>query len=346
VQETILGKQEPSIEETPLSTDSLVNVVEQIKTIDNKPREQRTIVQPSSLTTDETSSTALQSNEIKSQDAENEREQYPSTINSLTEIVHQINFQPRRSSVKEQEIPTHPPITTLASRQEDRLSSVDSAVESTQSVITTDQQTSQDEGKQQAISSIPSTVTETVERTISTDRQPSVELPSIKDADKQVSSDSLVEIAHQIRTVPQATRLTSTDNETDTTHIVEQQIEKPSIDASVETIQTDENIPNESVSTADIKEDVIPASTSVSFVTDTKQETTSEDATKANEMERLSTEALTETVHEILATSPTVPLPSDNLRSETIESAEENKDKSVSKDISTIQKENVHGDVR
>jgi hypothetical protein len=100
------------------------------------------------------------------------------------------------------------------------------------------------------------------------------------------------------------------------------------------------------VSTADIKEDVIPASTSVSFVTDTKQETTSEDATKANEMERLSTEALTETVHEILATSPTVPLPSDNLRSETIESAEENKDKSVSKDISTIQKENVHGDVR
>jgi hypothetical protein len=264
---------------------------------------------------------------------------------SLTDIVHQINSQPVRSTFDKQQIVVDP---TQLPTEENKLSSVVSTVESTQPVNTSDKQP-------ETSSSTSTTTTEIIENTTLTDNQPSTELPSTKETDEQLSLDSLVDTVRQIRTIPQSTRLSSTDNTTETTHIVEQEIEKPSVESHVEIVQTNESIPNEPVTTkeeqvvqtTDIK-DVLPESKEISFVTETKQETTQEDTA-----ERLSSEALTEAVREILATPSTSQLPSDHITAESTVSEEKQDeqpstdtfDKNAVEENLRTQQENVHEDV-
>src|SRR5205823_1327983 len=118
-----------------------------------------------------------------------------------------------------------------------------------------------------------------------------------------------------------------TTEETTTIH-AEEQIEKPSHEAPTPHIEQVTTLEEEREEPTATKEDKILESSKTSAV-ETVQETTSEDRrpssediTKENEAERLSSEALTEAVREILATPLTVHLPSVDIKTETIESTE------------------------
>lgn len=320
-------------------------------TVDKKSREeqkqldqneQETISQIPSVTTDETSSTKLQSTQIIPQDTEDITEKQTSDVNFLTDIVDQIHSQTVPSSFEEQQILTDIQKFSQPSRQEDKLSSVDSTVESTQPIIASEEQ-------EQPISRTSTTITKTTERTISADRQPAVELQSTEETDEQVSSDSLFNIIRQTGTIPEITRLPSTESKTETSHIAEQEIEKPSVDTSVEIVQSNESIPHEPVTVKQEPvvqithtKDVLPESSEISFVTETKQETTSEEATKEDHAEHLSSEALTDAVREILATPLTSQLPSHHVTTETTEFVEQQGEKASTVSIAEIDaKENL-----
>jgi hypothetical protein len=290
VQDTILGKQESTTEKTPASTDSLVNIVEQIKIMDQRSKEkqpqqldhneQETISPISSVPIDEVSSINLQSKQNITQETEDVEEQ-------------QIILNAQKSSQ---------PL-----RSEDRLLSTESAVEDIPSVSISEEQ-------KEPILRSSTTTTETIERTTSLERPSST--------DEQTSSDSLADIIRQIGSIPQITRHPSTDDKTETSQIIEHEIETPSIDSSAEIVQTNESIPNEPVTTKQTEEEVVqtvdtkdllPASNEISLVTETEQEPVKED-----EPERLSSE----TVHEILATPIIAPPSSDYVTTETVELVE------------------------
>jgi hypothetical protein len=287
-----------------------------------------------------------------SRSTEDMSEKQPSSGNSLTDSIYQINSQPVGSSFDQQQINADTEKSTQLSTEENKLSSVLSTVESTQPVITSEEQ------QQYPLSSTSSTTTTTTdinERTTSTDHQSSIELPLTKENDEPLSSDSLVNTVRQIHAIPLSTRLSSTDNTTETTHIVKQEIEKPSVNSHVDIVQTNESIPNEPVTakeepvvqTTDIK-DALPESNKISFVTETKQERTEEDET-----ERLSSQALEEAVREILSTPSTSQLPSEHVSTETIVSVEKQDkkpstdtfDQTVVEETSRTQKENVPEDI-
>lgn len=276
--DTVTSKQESTTKEIPASTDSLVNIVEQIKTVDTKPQQQQ---------------------------SDDMTEKQPASINFLTEIVSQVNSQRLTSSSEEQQIITDTKKSSQPSKPEDKLSSVDLSVESTQPISKSEEQP------------ISRTST-TIERTISTDRQPSLELQSTPETDEQEPSDSLVNIVRQIHASPQIARLPSTDEKTETSQSVEQTLEEPPVDISVEKEQTSESIPIKPEQVADTK-DVLPKSDEITIITETTQETTSKETTKEDEAERLTTAALTNAMREILATSRTSQVPADNVITKTTE---------------------------
>jgi hypothetical protein len=64
--------------------------------------------------------------------------------------------------------------------------------------------------------------------------------------------------------------------------------------------------------------------------TSEEREPSDEDTTKVTEAERLSSEALTDTVREILATSSAVEVPSIEIKSENIQSTEQSSKSTIS----------------
>jgi len=244
-----------------------------------------------------------------------------------------VNSQPAQSSFQEQQIITDIQQSNQPSRQENKLPSIDSNLESIQSVITDEEQ------QQQTISSPSSNTSEIIDRTTSINRQPSVEIQSTKETNEEVSSDSLVDIVRQIRTIPPIIRLPSTKNNIDTTHIVEQEIENSSVDPRVKIVQPNESIPNEPVTaheervlqTTDIKN--VPSETSnISFVTETKQQTTPEDTRKEDEAERLSSDHV--------RTEDTVSIQKQDQTPST-----DSFDDNITKQYSRAHQENVHKDI-
>jgi hypothetical protein len=244
-----------------------------------------------------------------------------------------VNSQPAQSSFQEQQIITDIQQSNQPSREDDKLPSIDSNLESIQSVITDDEQ------QQQIISSPLSNTSETIDRTTSINRQPSVEIQSTKETNEELPSDSLVDIVRQIRTIPPIIRLPSTENNIDTTHIVEQEIEKSFVEPRVKIVQENESIPNEPVTaheervlqTTDIKN--VPSETSnISFVAETKQQTTPEDTRKEDEAERLSSDHV--------RTEDTVSIQKQDETSST-----DSFDDNITKQYSRAHQENVHEDI-
>lgn len=268
VQETILGKQE----ESSTSMDSLVNIVEEMKTIGRQKEEEvepLRLDQNVSSTTDEMSSTDLQSKQKTSQDIDNDRQ--------------------------EQLLPDSEKSSQLM-KQEDNLSSMPSADENLPSVNTFEVQEQQQQ--QQPISRL--STTESTEKTTLIGRQSSTELQS--------TQDSLATTDRQIDTLPpQITPLPSTDNQTETSQTVEHALEKPSTDAVMEDVQSIEIIPHQLVTTE--REDLSPKSSEISSITQTYED----------ESERLSTDALSEAVRQILATTITSQPRSELITKETVE---------------------------
>ncbi|CAF3882125.1 unnamed protein product, partial [Rotaria sp. Silwood2] len=349
IQETNLDQQDLTIEKSPLITDSLVNIAEQIINNIKKPQnEQVSISQASPVVTDEIPSTQLQSTQQLSQDTEDVTKKQPLNINYLTDIIYEIHSQPLRSYSDKQQIYTDTQRSIESIRQEDRLSSIDSTIESTPSVITSDKQ------KQQPISSTLSITSEAIEKPTSKDDQSSIEFQSRKEIDEQVSLDSLVNIVRQIHTTPQIIHFPSTDIKTKTTHIIEQEPEKPLVDSHVEIVTTNESIPSElvTIKTQPIHaaQELIPKPSDISLVTEHKQETTSETLTKEDELERLPSESLINADWETLVAPHTSPIPSDYITTETTVSTEKHDkkpiidsfDQSVTKQNLEMPQKNLH----
>ncbi|UJR26385.1 hypothetical protein I4U23_007717 [Adineta vaga] len=258
VQETSLHKQEPTTKEISHSIDSSVHSAEQIITTDKTPQDRKE-QEPISLT----SSNQLQSKEITSEEIQEVTEEQSDNVKSLTDIVRQINTQP-------------------SNQVEDKLSSLDSNVERTQSVNTSEEQ-------KQSISNTSSTTDETIERRTSIDRQPTTEFKSTKASDEHIPSDSLVDVVRQIRAIPQITRLPFTDNRPETADLIEQKLEKPSVDYHVDIIETNESIPYEPVTIPE--EHVLSTTDKRRSITETMSTPISENTEQETQAERLSTEA-------------------------------------------------------
>ena len=135
---------------------------------------------------------------------------------------------------------------------------------------------------------VPMVKVTTTTTTVTDETSPSTEQSSIA-IDQNLATDSLTETVHQILATPVSVHL-------------------PSIDSAIKETTTD----------MEEQEDELLESTKTSTVTETMNETTPDDyETKEIEAERLSTEALTEAVREILSTPVTVHLPSTEHTTET-----------------------------
>ncbi|CAF3497813.1 unnamed protein product [Rotaria sordida] len=303
---TISNIQETNLEKISLSTDSLVNIVEQIITDVKKPQDEQDIISQvpsSSVITDEISSTQLQSKQLFSQDVDDVANKQPLNINCLADIIYQINSQPFQSSLdKQQPIYIDAKKSIEPIRQEDRLS----LIESTQPVITSDEQ--QQQQQQQLISSTSSITSEAIEKPTSKEDQSPIEFQSRKETDEQLSSDSLVNIVRQIHSMPQLIRLPSTDIKTKPTSIIEQEIKKPLVDSHVEIVTTNESIPSKSVdSSIQSVVDTFPSTSTTTLDETTLQKTTEEERTQDDkgltETERFTT--IDKDLHDIPTTSST-----------------------------------------
>ncbi|CAF4554913.1 unnamed protein product [Rotaria sp. Silwood1] len=328
IPETNLDQQDLTIEQLPSSTDSLVHVVEQIITNVKKPQHEQDIFsQASSVVTDEISPTQLQSKQLFSQDTDDVTQTRLLNVNYLADIIYQIHSQPLRSSLDKQQIYTDTQQSIESTRQEDRLSSIDSIIESTPSVITSDKQQKQ----QQLISSMSSITSEAMEKPTSKDDQSSTEFQSRKEIGEPVSVDSLVNIVRQMHTLARILRLISADIKTETTHINKQEIAKPLADSHVEIVIPNESIPRERMTikaeqTHDTQE-LIPKPSEISLVTEHKQETTSEKTIKEDEPEHLPSESLVDADWETLVAPVTSPTPSHLITTEAIVTTEKHDEK-------------------
>ncbi|CAF4522387.1 unnamed protein product [Rotaria sp. Silwood1] len=327
IPETNLDQQDLTIEQLPSSTDSLVHVVEQIITNVKKPQHEQDIFsQASSVVTDEISPTQLQSKQLFSQDTDDVTQTRLLNVNYLADIIYQIHSQPLRSSLDKQQIYTDTQKSIESTRQEDRLSSIDSIIESTPSVITSDKQQKQ----QQLISSMSSITPEAMEKPTSKDDQSSTEFQSRKEIGEPVSVDSLVNIVRQMHTLARILRLISADIKTETTHINKQEIAKPLADSHVEIVIPNESIPRERMTikveqTHDTQE-LIPKPSEISLVTEHKQETTSEKTIKEDEPEHLPSESLVDADWETLV-APVTSTPSHLITTEAIVTTEKHDEK-------------------
>ena len=153
----------------------------------------------------------------------------------------------------------------------------------------------------------PLSATETQEQTTTEDI-------TTDNAAQQLSTDALTEAVREILATPLSTSLPPTDSTTQqTTTDIQEQVETPSsetvhpqvqqeattITSSVITTEEDEEKPT------DGKKDEILASTKPLSVTRTQEPITTEDVIKESAAQQLSTDALTEAVREIIATSST-----------------------------------------
>jgi hypothetical protein len=179
-----------------------------------------------------------------------------------------------------------------------------------------------------------SSVTETVQETTSEGHRPSTEDATKNVEAERLSSEALTEAVREILATPPTAQLPSVDHTDETTSTsTEQQVDKPSEEHKtiasipITTTTTEEQV---IVRPAYVKQDELPESRGISSVTETVQDITSEerrpsteDTTKEVEAERLSSEALTEAVREILATPSTVHLPAVDVHSETTQSIDQ-----------------------
>ena len=145
-------------------------------------------------------------------------------------------------------------------------------------VTTTEEQISPRDSQQNEILF----TTETKETTKTEDLLPSAEDTTKEVEAERLSSEALTEAVREILATPLAVHLPSVDHTTETTTI----------------------------------KDTLPESSKISFVTETKQEATTDETTKEPEAERLSSEALTEAVREILSTPVKIHLPSVDIKTE------------------------------
>ena len=303
-EETNLDKSKPADDEKPLPTDSLITTGEQklVTDIDTKrgtefdQEEQETISQVSSVVLDETPSIQLQSEKLiteEIEDIEGIVEKRPSTINPRADIISQIDSQSLRPSSDSQEMVEDIQESTELFREGERLTSTDSVSRSVQPIIKSEEE------KQLSILCTLSTTNKTTEKTTSNDYQSSAELQSRKEVDEQVLSDSSVNIVHQIGTVPRITDFITTDNETKTTPISKNEMQKPPVESRIKTTPARESIPHEFsttkteeiVQTPDSKETLSEPRES-SFSIEKHTETTSEEELEKDEEQNLSPEAL------------------------------------------------------
>ncbi|CAF1166515.1 unnamed protein product, partial [Adineta ricciae] len=259
IQEDLLDQHVPTTKETAHSIDSSVDIIQELITTDKISQDQN-----EQETISLTSSTPLQSRQLTFEETHEVTDEQSSNVDSLTDIVRQANTQP-------------------SNEEEDKLPSVDAGADRTQPVSTSEQ-------KQQELgSSISYTANETGERRTSIDRQGrSLELQSSKVSDEQLSSDSLVDIVRQIRTIPQITRLPFTDTKLATTDLTEYEIEKPSVDYHIDIIETNESIPHEPVTITE--ERLLSTANERAPVTETRSESTPQDTVQEAQTERLSSE--------------------------------------------------------
>ncbi|CAF2081466.1 unnamed protein product, partial [Rotaria magnacalcarata] len=234
-----------------LSKDSLVNVVEQMKSQDEQHLDQDEpdrFSSDSSATTTEISATQLQTKQILIHDTEDVTQKQPLTVNDVAQVTNETNYF--QSPLEKEKIITDTQEFIEPITQHDTLHSIESTIESNQYVIKLDEVPQQlQQQQQQPVSSTLSGTDETIKKPTSNDDQSSVEFQSKQEADEQKPFDSSVDIVRQMGPAPQIIRLPSTDNKTETTHILQHEIEKPLVDSHVDIVSTSESIPSELVTT-------------------------------------------------------------------------------------------------
>ncbi|CAF4218326.1 unnamed protein product, partial [Adineta steineri] len=131
---------------------------------------------------------------------------------------------------------------------------------------------------------------------------------------ENLSTETLTEVIREILATPVAVHLPTVDHTTTTVAETEHQDEIPSTDLRMESVQQVESVISSPVTTS---EEEILKSTEPSFTIDTTKKTTLEhyqpsldDTRDETEVESSTSDALTETVREILATPLSVHLPS------------------------------------
>ncbi|CAF4115431.1 unnamed protein product, partial [Adineta steineri] len=168
----------------------------------------------------------------------------------------------------------------------------------------------------------PSLTTTTVQETVPEDKTQEI-------VAENLSTETLTEVIREILATPVAVHLPTVDHTIKTVAETEHQDEIPSTDLRMENVQQVESVISSPVTTS---EEEILKSTEPSFTTDTTEKTTLEhyqpslDETRnETEVESSTSDALTETVREILATPLSVHLPSvgSKIEKPTIQTEEE-----------------------
>ncbi|CAF4169171.1 unnamed protein product, partial [Adineta steineri] len=310
-----------------IPTDLRMENVQQVESVISSPvttsEEEILKSTEASFTTDTTEKTTLEHYQPSLDETRNETEVESSTSDALTETVREILATPLSvhlpsvgSKIEKTTIQTEEESETLPSQTST------SIFEQITTTTTEEQQIPQRDNQHDAIESSTKrpSITETVQETVTEDHQPSTDDKTKEIEADHLSSEALTEAVREILATPLTVHLPFVDNTITTTSKTQQQNEIPSVDSSIQ-IQEQISITAPELETTDMK-DVQPESHKVTFDTEIEQEKITEDLAKETEAERLSSEALTETVREILAAPLTVHLPSVDVKSETAESIE------------------------
>ncbi len=295
------------LDEKP-SVDSLTQITEQIRSMISSPvtNKEEQVIQTTD-TKDEVipeSTTTLSTKETVQEETSEDR---PSLVDHATKELEAERLSSEALTEAVRQILTTP-LTVHLPSVDDKVETIDS--HERPSTDTATEITSQTD-------IIPAHLT-TTEQIITTTEEPSADAIKKTEVHEDVTINSLTETVRQILATPPTIHLPSVEHKTETTTEIEQADEKPSVDSLTQITEQIKSMISSPVTrkeeqeleTTDTKQEVIPESTKTSFVIETKQKTTSEDTTKENEAERLSSEALTEAVREILAAPLTVHLPS------------------------------------
>ncbi len=338
----------PSVEhpdEKP-SVDSLTQIAEQIKSIIPSPvtRTEKEMIE----TTDTKEELIPETTTLSTKETvqESTSEDRPSLVDHATKEIEaeRLSTQALTEAMREMlatPLTVHLPsvdstteTTTTHTEEQLEKQSVEIPTPRVEQITTTEEETSQPKAvKKDTIieTSKTSPVIETVQETTSEGHLPSIEDTTTEVEADRVSSEALTEAIGDILSKPFVVDLPSVEHTTETTTEIEHPDEKPSVDSLTQIAEQIKSMISAPVTrtekevreTTDTKEELIPETTTLS-TKETVQESTSEDrpslvdhATKEIEAERLSTQALTEAMREILATPLTVHLPSVDSTSET-----------------------------